>query len=217
MVILGIAGRELRSLFLSPLAWTGLAVMTAIHAYVMLIQIEHFTRWQPQLSGVAGAPGLTDLVVLPLFKTAGFVLLMVVPLVTMRLVSEERRSGTIALLMSSPVAMSEIVLGKYVGIVTYLLCLVGLIGLLPLSLLAGGDLDLGLFAAGLLGLVLMLAALAAVGLFVSTLTQDPTIAAVGTFELLLLLWILDWAGARTGWRLAAYLPTWLWERTSTPC
>ena len=193
-VILSIAGRELRSFFLSPLAWTVLAIVTAIHAYVLLVQVERFTGWQSQLVDVPGAPGLTELAVLPLIQTAGFVLLMVVPPMTMHLVAEERRSGTLVLLLSSPVSMTEIVLGKYLGVMGYLLCLVAAVGTLPLLLLGGGSLDPGLYLASMLALSLMIAAFGAAGLFVSTLTRYPAIAAVGSLGLLLILWILDWAG-----------------------
>jgi ABC-2 type transport system permease protein len=96
--------------------------------------------------------------------------------------------------LSAPVSMTEIILGKYLGVLTFFLILIGMLALMPLSLLAGTDLDLGKLAAGLLGLTLVVAAFAAIGLFMSSLTEQPTVAAVTTFGLLLLLWILDWAG-----------------------
>ncbi len=193
-MIFTIAGRELRSLFLSPLAWSILAVVQLILAYVFLVQLELFLQWQPRLANIEGAPGMTDIVVAPLFRTAAIILLLVVPLLTMRLVSEEKRNRTLVLLLSAPVSMTEIILGKFIGLMIFLLCLLGLIALMPLSLLAGGTLDFGLFAAALLGLALVLSSFAAAGLFMSTLTEQPTVAAVSTFGLLLLLWILDWAG-----------------------
>lgn len=189
-----IAGRELRSMFLSPLAWSILAVVTFILAYVFLVQLELYMQWQPRLTGIDGAPGVTDIIVAPLFRTAAIVLLLVVPLLTMRLVSEERRARTLGLLLAAPVSMTDIVLGKYLGVMTFLLTLVALVVLMPLSLLAGGSLDWGLLGAGVLGLVLVVASFAAAGLFLSTVTEQPTVAAVSTFGLLLLLWILDWAG-----------------------
>lgn len=198
MMVLHIAGRELRSLFLSPLAWAVLAVMLLIHAYLFLSQIEQYLAIQPQLALIEGAPGVTEVVVSPLFGSAAVVLLLVVPLLTMRLISEERRSRTLSLLLSAPVSMWEIVIGKYLGIVAFLFILPVLLGLMSLSLLAGGTLDFGLLAAGVLGLCLMLAAFAAVGLFMSTLTIYPTVAAVSTFGVLLLLWIVDWAGNTAG-------------------
>lgn len=191
--MLSIAGRELRSLFLSPLAWTVLAVVQAILGYIFLIQLDVFMQWQPRLPGIPGAPGLTALVVTPVFQTAAIVLMLVVPVLTMRLVAEERRNGTLTLLMCAPVSMTDIVLGKYLGVMGFLACMLGLIVLMPLALLTGGSLDPGLLAAGLLGLFLILASFAAAGLFLSTLTVQPAIAAVTTFGLLLLLWILDWS------------------------
>lgn len=194
-MILTIAGRELRSLFMSPLAWVILGVIQLILAYLFLSQIQAYLVLEPRLGAMQGAPGVTDLVVAPLLGDASIVLLLVAPLLTMRLISEERRSGTLGLLLSAPVSMTEIILGKYLAIVLFLLATVGLLALMPLALLTVGALDLGKLAAGLLGLSLLLAAFAAIGLFVSTLTDQPAAAAIGTFGILLLLWIIDWAGA----------------------
>jgi ABC-2 type transport system permease protein len=194
MMIFTIAAREMRSLFLSPLAWAILAVTLFILAYLFLSQIEAYLLLQPRLAALQGAPGVSDIVVAPLFADAAVVLLLITPLVTMRTLSEERRSRTLSLLLSAPVSMTEIILGKYLGVLAFFLILIGLLTLMPLSLLAGTDLDLGKLAAGLLGLTLVVAAFAAIGLFMSSLTEQPTVAAVTTFGLLLLLWILDWAG-----------------------
>jgi gliding motility-associated transport system permease protein len=194
MMIFTIAAREIRSLFLSPLAWAILAVTLFILAYLFLSQIEAYTLLQPRLAALQGAPGVSDIVVAPLFANAAVVLLLITPLVTMRTLSEERRSRTLSLLLSAPVSMTEIILGKYLGVLAFFLILIGLLALMPLSLLAGTALDLGKLAAGLLGLTLVVAAFAAIGLFMSSLTEQPTVAAVTTFGLLLLLWILDWAG-----------------------
>ncbi len=200
-MILTIAAHELRRMFLSPLAWTILAVVQLILAFLFLGHIEYFQQVQSQLLGMDNPPGLTEIVVAPLLGNAAIVLLLVVPLVSMRLVSEERRNKTLSLLFSAPASMTEIVLGKYLGLVTFLYIQLALIALMPLALLFGGSLDFGVFAAGLLGLMLLLAGFAAVGLFMSTLTQHQTVAAVATFGMLLLFWILDWAGeglARVG-------------------
>lgn len=193
-MIFRIAALELRRLFLSPLAWSVLAVEQLILAYFFLIGVDNYITIQPRLAGVAGAPGVTDLVVAPLFGDAAIFLLFAVPLMTMRLVSEERRAQTLSLLLSAPVSMSEIVLGKFLGVVAFFLILTGLIALMPLSLLVGGNLDFGMFGAALLGTVLLVASFCAVGLYMSTLTAQPAIAAITTFGVLLLLWIIDWAG-----------------------
>ncbi len=193
-MIVSIALRELRTMFLSPLAWAILAVVQLILGFMFLGHVEQFLQWQSRLMTMEGAPGLTEIIVAPLFGNAAIILLLIVPLITMRLVSEERRSRTIALLFSAPISMTEIVLGKYLGILMFLGIILILIVLMPLSLLAGGNLDLGLLASGFIGLALLLAGFAAVGLFMSTVTQHPAVAAISSFGVLLLFWILDWSG-----------------------
>ena len=193
-MIFTIGLRELKSLFLSPLAWSILAVVQLILAYLFLGRIEIIQMYQPQPRAIAGAPGVAEIPQPDLLGHAAIILLLVVPLLTMRLVAEERRNRTLSLLFSSPLSMTEIVLGKYLGILLFLLVLLVLIALMPLSLLAGARLDFGLLAASFLGLALLLAGFAAVGLFMSTLTQYTTVAAISTFGALLLFWILDWSG-----------------------
>ncbi len=190
-MILTIALREFRNLFLSPLAWVVLAVTQAILAWMMFVQIDVFFSLQDQLATMPNAPGVTDLVVAPILEIASIILLMITPLMTMRLLSEEKRSGAISLLLSAPVSATEIVVGKYLGIVLFMLVFVGMIALMPLSLYMGTELDMGKLAAGLLGLLLLLSAFSAAGLFMSSLTASPVVAAVSTFGLLLLLWIID--------------------------
>lgn len=201
-----IAMRELRSLFLSPLAWSILAVVQLILGFLFIGRVELLQLYQAQLLTLENAPGVTEIVLPDLLAYAAIVLLLVVPLLTMRLVAEERRNRTLSLLFSAPVSMTEIVLGKYLGILLFLLILLALIALLPLSLLAGGSLDYGLTLSGLLGLALVLASFASVGLYVSTLTQHPAVAATGTFGVLLLFWVLDWSGqGLSGGSVLAYL------------
>lgn len=195
-MIFVIARQELRRLFLSPLAWTILGVVQFVLAWMFLQSVNNFLVVQSQLLGMGGEYGITQLVVMPLLGNAAVVLLLITPLASMRLVTEERRNKTLALLFSAPLSMTEIVLGKYLGLVAFLALQLVLIALMPLALLTGGGLDLGMYASGLLGLLLLIGAFAAVGLFLSTLTQHQTIAAVGTFGVLLFFWLLDWA--RTG-------------------
>jgi len=204
-MILTIAQHELRRLFLSPLAWIILAVVEFILAWLFLQHLESFLTIQSQLLGMNGEYGVTEIVISPLFGNAAFVLLLVVPLVSMRLFTEERRNKTLPLLFSAPLSMTEIVLGKYLGLYSFLLIQLLLIAFMPLSLLAGGGLDFGLLAAGLLGLALLLGGFAAVGLFMSTLTQHQTVAAISTFGMLLFFWLLDWARTGTGGGVLPYL------------
>lgn len=197
-MILVIAARELKSLFLSPLAWSILAVVQFILAYLFLSQLDSYMMLAPRLAVLEDAPGVTDLVIAPLLGNTAVVLLLVAPLITMRTFSEEARSGTLTLLFSAPVSMTEIVLGKFLGLLAFFLVLLGFVALMALSLAAGTQLDYGKLASGLLGLALLIGAFTAAGLFMSSLTDQPVIAAIGSFGLLLLLWIIDWAGNTQG-------------------
>lgn len=187
-MIFAIARNELRRIFVSPLAWAVLAVVQLILGFVFINLLIDYARNADvgdQFTGVADYMGGG------LYGFATIILLLVMPLLTMRLISEERKSGTLTLLLSSPASLIEIVLGKFLGLVGFMLALIVLLALMPLSLLPGTDLDLGRIAAGLLGLFLMMLAFGAAGLFVSSLTREPTIAAVGGFGLLLLVWLMQ--------------------------
>lgn len=197
-MILTIAWAELRRLFLSPLAWTILAVVQLILALVFFSYLQEFLQIQSQLLSSGASQGITAIVASPLLGFAAVLLLLITPLVSMRLFSEERRNKTLSLLVSAPVSMTQIVLGKYLSLVIFLWIILGMALLMPLSLLAGGHLDFGLYAAATLGLALLLAGFAAVGVFMSTLTQYQTVAAVSTFGMLLLFLILELAGEALG-------------------
>jgi ABC-2 type transport system permease protein len=194
-MITAIAGRELKSLFLSPLAWSLLAVIQLIMAYLFLSQLDQYIYWQPQFAGRQNVPGVTDFVAAPFLQTAGFLVLWIAPAITMRVLSDERRNGTLPLLLSSPLSMTEIVLGKFFGVFLFFLIMLLMLAAMPLSLYAGTTLDAGKLAASLIGLTLLLGTFAAVGLFMSSLTEQPVVAAVSTFGLLILLWIIDWSGS----------------------
>jgi len=193
-----IAQRELRNLFISPLAWVVLGITQVIFGLVFMAQIASYIS-------DGSNPGITAAIALPLFGWASILLLFVIPLLTMRLVAEERRNHTLTLLFSAPVSMTEIVLGKFTGVMLYLLILSGLILVMPLSLLLGGSLDGGLLATAVFGLVLLLASFTAIGLFMSTLTKSPTLAAMGSFGALFLLWMFAMSADMFGDNILSYL------------
>lgn len=193
-----IAAREVRSLFLSSLAWTLLAVTQGLLAWIFLLLINDFRGLQGRLAGLVPAPGVTDLVAAPLFRAAAWVLLLLAPLLTMRLFSDERRTGTMDLLLAAPVSASALVFGKYLGVLAFLLVAVALVALMPLTLLAGAALDLGKLLAGVLGLALLAASFAAAGLYLSALTTQAAMAAAATYGLLLAFWLVDMVGAGQG-------------------
>jgi ABC-2 type transport system permease protein len=193
-MILTIARREFTTMFLSPLAWVILGIMQTILGYMFLAQLDNYFTLQPQLLNLKNAPGVTDIVIASLFQLAAIILLMMMPLITMRTIAEEKGNKTLSLLISSPISMTEIVLGKFLGLFLFVVVLVSLLMLMPLSLYMGTELDAGKLFAIYLAMLLLLGSFAAIGLYLSSLTDNQTIAAISTFGALLMLWIIDWIG-----------------------
>jgi ABC-2 type transport system permease protein len=206
-MILTIAGKELKALFASPLAWMVLTAVQLITGYAFLKRLDDFLQVQPQLVQLASPPGVTELVAAPLFATAAIVLLFAAPLLGMRLIAEERRNQTMVLLTSAPVSITQIVLGKFLGLVLFLLIILVLVAAMPLSLAGSTSLDYGLIASLCLGLLLLAAGFSAVSLYVSSLTTHPVAAAFGAFAALLMMLLMSEAagdGVRArGWHVPA--------------
>lgn len=189
---LAIAAHETRRIFVSPLAWAVLGVSQLIFGYIFAGAVIQYVR-NSEVSDQS--VGVSDYVGSGLYGSATIILLLILPLMTMRLFSEERKSGTLTLLFSAPVTLIEIVLGKFLGVMVFVSAMLGLLAIMPASLLPVVSLDLGRLAAGLLGMFLLTMSFAACGLFISSLTREPTIAAVGTFAALLLIWLLKMPGS----------------------
>ena len=202
-----IGRREFIAMFQAPLAWVILAVIQFILGYMFLTNLDNFFLLQPQLLGLQNTPGVTDIVVAPLMQVAAIILLMVMPLLTMRSIAEEKRNRSLTLLVSAPLSMTEIVLGKFAGLMLFVLVLVSMLMLMPLSLYLGTTPDIGKLLSIYLGMLLLLGAFSAIGLYLSSLTENQTIAAVGSFGILLMLWIIDWLSesVTSGQSLLAYL------------
>jgi len=190
-MILTIAAKELRALFNTPLAWIVLAVVQVILAWMFLVRLDGYIELQPQLGQYPNSPGVTEFIVAPVFGSATVILLMIVPLLAMRLIAEERRNQTLTFLVSAPVSAAHIVLGKFLGLLVFLLVVSGLMAAMSVALVAGGKLDWGLLVVNLVGFVLLTGAFAAVGLYLSSLTSNPVVAAVATLASLLILWIVN--------------------------
>lgn len=185
---LSIAGNEARRIFTSPLAWTVLAVVAAISGFIF---INLLLSLQADPMALSDYIGVSDYISAGVFGFATLLFLLVMPLMTMRIFAEERKSGSLTLLMAAPVSLTQIVVGKFLGLCVFMAALLLILGVMPASLAFSTTLDYGRLAAGLLGMLLMLMAFGAAGLFVSTLTREPTIAAVGGFGLVLMFWLVD--------------------------
>ena len=190
-MIFTIACKELKTLFASSLAWTLLALVQLVLGWIFMGRLDAFLEIQSQLVQIANPPGVTEIIVAPLFAMAAAVLLMATPLLTMRLIAEERRNHTMTLLTSAPISMTDIVLGKFLGLMIFFCGVIFLVMVLSLSLLMGGTLDAGLLLSNAVGLLLICACFAALGLYISSLTAQPAVAAAGTLGVLLGLWVMD--------------------------
>ncbi|MDP1550670.1 MAG: ABC transporter permease subunit [Nitrosomonas sp.] len=199
-MIVTIIRKELSMLFISPLAWILLALIQLILTWVFLVRLDAFLEIQSQLMQIANPPGITEIIISPVFAMAAIILLMVTPLLSMRLLAEERRNHTLTLLISAPVSMTDIVIGKFLGLMVFFLVVITLIVALSISLRLGGALDFGLLLSNTLGLLLLTACFSALGLYISSLTAQPVIAAIGTLGVLLGLWMINLAASETeGW------------------
>ena len=190
-----IARNELRRLFVQPLAWALLAVVLGLLAYFFLLTLQGFLVLMPKIAGNPAAPGVTDLVALPLLRAIASVLLLIAPLLGMRAFAGDRQSGALPVLLTSGLSDARIVLGKYLGLLAFLALLIVLALAMPLSLQVATTLDLGRLAAAAFGLLLFASTLAALALCASAYAQQPVVAAGLALMLNLLLWMLD-AGAR---------------------
>jgi len=186
-MIFTIAGKDLKALFTSPVAWVVLTVVQVIIGYAFLKRFDDFLNIQPQLLKLPSPPGFTELVAAPVLSISAAIMLFAVPLLAMRLIAEERRNQTMVLLTSAPVSITDIVLGKFCALMGMLLLILALIALMPLSLAATTQLDYRLLGSILLGLTLLAAAFSAVSLYASSLTAHPIVAALGAFGALLLM------------------------------
>ncbi|MBP6368087.1 MAG: ABC transporter permease subunit [Nitrosomonas sp.] len=196
-MITTIIRKELSMLFNSPLAWILLALIQFVLVWAFLGRLDAFLELQPQLLQIANPPGITEIIIVPVFAMAAILLLMITPILSMRFLAEERRNHTLTLLISAPISMTDIVMGKFLGLMIFFCVVIALIVALCLTLLMGGALDFGLLLSNTLGLFLVAASFSALGLYISSLTAQPVIAAVGALGVLLGLWVIDLASGES--------------------
>jgi ABC-2 type transport system permease protein len=200
--------KELRLYFTSPVAYVLLTIFLLIAGYFFYSIFAFFTRASMQTAmnpGMGRDLNVTDSVLRPLFSNVSVILLLLMPLVTMRLFAEERRSGTIELLLTYPVRDGAVLIGKYLaGLTLYGVMLAGTL-IYPAILLYFAKVEWGPLATGYLGLVLMGGMFLAIGLFASSLTENQIVAAIVTFGILLMLWVLGWTAEFAGGPLGTVL------------
>jgi ABC-2 type transport system permease protein len=177
-----VATRELRSYFLSPLAYVIIALFLALSGYLFALILANGR--QASLSG--------------LVQNVSVLYLFIVPAISMRLLAEEQRTGTVELLLTNPVQEWEIVTGKFLASILLVLVMLSLTLLFPLFLFIFGNPDKGPIIAGYVGIFLQAAAFLSIGLWASSLTQNQIVAAIVSFAALLILWLSDNLGQFLG-------------------
>ncbi len=208
-----IAAREFKVYFTSPIAYIVLAMFALIFGYFFTTGLAFFLDYSASAAasgGGFGAPPLNvnQFVIEPSLGNMSIVLLFMVPMISMRLFAEEKRSGTLELLLTSPLKDYHIIVGKWLGALLLFACLllVAVLNLAVLFLYTAPDWKPLLVS--LLGLLLMGGWMIALGTFVSTLTRNQIVAGALTFGALLLFWVLNWISSyesSTFSRLCEYL------------
>lgn len=184
-----ITRRELGSYFTSPLAYVIIAAFLVIAGYFFSANVIYSRQ----------------ATVRPLFQTTYTILLLIGPAITMRLLAEEQKSGTLELLLTSPVRAIELVFGKFLAGLGFFAAMLVLTGYYPLLLSIYGNPDRGGIIGGYLGALLLSAAIVAIGLFTSSLTQNQIVAAVLSFAILLILWVIDGLASSFGGQIGDVL------------
>jgi ABC-2 type transport system permease protein len=197
--VLTIAGRELRSYFTSPVAYVLMAVFLALSGYFFYALLASFNQIL-QIYSMMRNPealrlvNLNERVIDPLLQNMSVLLIFIVPAITMRMFPEEKRAGTYELLLTSPVRVSEIVFGKFLGGLALVLLMIALSGFFGVLLSIYGNPEIRMMLSGYLGLALMATVFLAIGTLISSFTDNVVIAYVGTLFTLLVLYTVGWLG-----------------------
>ena len=198
--ILAIAQKELRAYFASPIAYVVIGVFTLILG-VMYAGILNWFLGQSMQMGMGMGPqtmNVNQQLIRPLLLNMAVVLLLLLPLITMRTYSEEKRSGTIELLLTSPVSDLEIILGKFLGALALYALMIGIMLIHFGLLFMYGKPELKPLLTAYLGMLLFGSGFISIGLFISSLTKNQIVAGMVTFAVFLLLWIITWIGSAAG-------------------
>lgn len=205
-----IAGREIRSYFVSPIAYvvlTGFLLLGGWFFFNLLARFNFLlTIYSAQQNPhVLERLNLNEFVIAPLLHNLSVVLVILVPVITMRSLAEEKKSGTYELLLTSPLRVGEIVIGKFLAALAIVALMIALTAVYPLILVVYGNPEIGVILAGYLGLLLLATSFVAVGIMTSSFTENQIIAAVTCLVSLLLLYIIAWPAETAGETVGALL------------
>lgn len=197
--ILAIAHKELKSYFASPIAYVVIGFFVALYGYFYAVMLAFFQRASLQMGqmGMGGpqAANVNEMMIRPLMQNVLILVLFIMPMVTMRTYAEEKRAGTIELLLTSPLTDWQIVLGKFLGAMTLYAITLAVTFVHMGILFIYGSPEWKPIATAYLGLLLFGGCFISVGMFISSLTKNQIIAGMATFGVFLFLWVINWIGS----------------------
>lgn len=196
--VLAIARKEMRIYFTSPIAYVVVAVFLVLVGFLYYSAVLNYARLSLQFlrfQGVASQFSLNDMVFRRTFMNASVILLLMMPLLTMRLLAEEKKAKTTELLMTSPISLTAIIVGKYLAALAIYAVMLSLTLYMPVLMAFTGPIDVRPLVSSYLGMLLVGSVFLSVGIFASSLTESQVVAAALSFGILLLFWLWGWAAS----------------------
>jgi len=200
---LAIARKELKGYFASPIAYIVIGLYALMFGWFFYNLLLYFDRQSMQMAGLggAGAMNVNEQLIRPVFLNTSVIFLFVLPMITMRTYAEEKRSGTIELLLTSPLTDLQIIAGKFLGAIGLYAAMLAVTVPHVALLFLLGDPEWIPIVITYLGMLLMGGCFISVGLFISSMTKNQIVAVMATFTVFLMLWVINWiasfAGPRT--------------------
>jgi ABC-2 type transport system permease protein len=198
--VLAIAGKELRSYFASPMGYILIGLFALLFGAFFRVYLTGFAERSQQMAmgGGGGSINVNEWMIRGVLHNVAIIILFIMPMVTMRTYAEEKRSGTMELLLTSPITDLQIILGKFLGAMGLFVAMLLVTAIDIAILFRIGNPELKPVLAGYLGLLLLGGCFLAVGLLISSLTKNQIVAGVMTFAVFLLLWIINWFADSVG-------------------
>ena len=198
--ILAVAQKELKSYFASPMAYIIIGFFALVFGYFFVALLLFFDQRSMQVAGLGGSQtmNINQDLLRPVFQNTMVIFLFVLPMITMRTYSEEKRSGTIELLLTSPLTDLQIIMGKFLGAMGLYAAMLAVTLVHVALLFIFGDPEILPILTTYLGLLLMGGCFISVGLLISSLTKNQIVAGMITFVVFLMLWIINWIANFTG-------------------
>ena len=196
--VFALARKELRSYFASPIGYVIVGLFALLFGYFFYAYLGFFVRSSEQMMQSGRTPNVNQDMIRGVLLNSAVIILFIMPMITMRTYSEEKRSGTIELLLTSPLTDVQIILGKFLGAMGLYAVMLAVTLVYVAILFVLGNPEWKPVVAGYLGLLLMGGCFVSVGLLISSLTKNQIVAGVVTFAVFLLLWVINWIGENSG-------------------